>query len=120
MAPVSSTPSPCSPPNPAATFLRIYSTGNIYLTIDEIQRDLDEFMGYYNLDRTHQGYRLGGRTPAQALREALGIDALPNLRFDNQAAIDNPRVRHFSRAKRINWALVAIKTRSWRAARKLL
>ena len=30
------------------------------------------------------------------------------------------RVRHFSRAKRINGALVAIKTRSWRAAKKLL
>jgi len=28
VAPVSSTPSPCSPPNPAARFLRIYSTGN--------------------------------------------------------------------------------------------
>ena len=30
------------------------------------------------------------------------------------------RVRHFSRAKRINGACVAIKTRSWRAAKKRL
>jgi len=33
----------------------------------------------YNLDRSHQGYRLRGRTPAQALREALGIAELPPL-----------------------------------------
>jgi transposase InsO family protein len=29
----------------------------------EIQRDLDRFLEYYNLQRSHQGYRLGGRTP---------------------------------------------------------
>ncbi len=28
-----------------------------------------------------QGYRLNGRTPAQALREALGITELPSLNF---------------------------------------
>lgn len=30
-----------------------------------------------NLDRSHQGYRLRGRTPAQALQEALGIEEIP-------------------------------------------
>lgn len=44
---------------------------------EEIQCDLDRFLDYYNLERSHQGYRLKGRTPAQALREALGIDDLP-------------------------------------------
>jgi transposase InsO family protein len=48
-----------------------------YLEPAEIQRDLDRFLAYYNLDRTHQGYRLRGRTPAQALREALGVEELP-------------------------------------------
>ena len=48
-----------------------------YVTPDEIQRDLDRFLAYYNLERSHQGYRLRGRTPAQALREALGLEALP-------------------------------------------
>jgi transposase InsO family protein len=43
-----------------------------YLEPAEIQRDLDRFLEYYNLQRSHQGYRLGGRTPAQALQEALG------------------------------------------------
>jgi len=48
-----------------------------YLTPDEIQRDLDRFLAYYNLERSHQGYRLRGRTPAQALREALGVAEIP-------------------------------------------
>jgi hypothetical protein len=54
---------------------------NFYLTIQEIQRDPDEFMTYYNLERNHQGYRLGGRTPALALRQTLALDALPSLDF---------------------------------------
>jgi transposase InsO family protein len=48
-----------------------------YVTPSEIQRDLDRFLAYYNLERSHQGYRLKGRTPAQALREALGAEELP-------------------------------------------
>ena len=51
-----------------------------YLEPVEIQRDLDVFLEDYNLRRSHQGYRLGGRTPTQALREALAIeDDLPSL-----------------------------------------
>ena len=46
---------------------------------DEIQRDLDTFLMFYYLKRSHQGYRLKGRTPAQALREALGRKKLPPL-----------------------------------------
>jgi hypothetical protein len=38
---------------------------------------LTVFIAFYNEQRTHQGYRLKGRTPAQALREALGIERLP-------------------------------------------
>ena len=48
-----------------------------YVEVSEIQRDLDRFLDYYNLQRSHQGYRLSGRTPAQALRDALGIEELP-------------------------------------------
>lgn len=50
-----------------------------YLTPAEIQRDLDVFLRYYNLERSHQGYRLKGRTPAQALREALQLTSLPDI-----------------------------------------
>lgn len=52
-----------------------------YVDIAEIQRDLDTFLHYYNVDRSHQGYRLQGRTPAQALRDAFGRDDLPSLDF---------------------------------------
>ena len=44
-----------------------------------IQADLDEFLEFYNLKRSHQGYRLKGRTPAQALRDALGRKKLPPI-----------------------------------------
>ena len=40
---------------------------------------MDRFLRYYNLERTHQGYRLKGRTPAQALMEALGITEIPDI-----------------------------------------
>ena len=43
-----------------------------YLTPDEIQTDLDRFMVYYNFERSHQGYRVGGRTPAKALLDGIG------------------------------------------------
>lgn len=58
---------------------RVQGRTNWYLEPAEIQRDLDRFLAFYNLERSHQGYRLKGRTPAQALREALGIDDLPPL-----------------------------------------
>ena len=50
-----------------------------YIEVEEIQRDLDRFLDYYNVQRTHQGYRLKGRTPAQALCEALGLEELPRF-----------------------------------------
>src|SRR5262249_38287236 len=50
-----------------------------YLEPAEIQRDLDRFLEYYNLERSHQGYRLAGRTPAQALQDALCVTELPAL-----------------------------------------
>ncbi len=48
-----------------------------HTSAEEIQRDLDQYLTFYNLKRSHQGYRLKGRTPAQALREALGPKKLP-------------------------------------------
>jgi transposase InsO family protein len=56
---------------------RVQGRKNWYLSPAEIQRDLDRFLAYYNGQRSHQGYRLRGRTPAQALREALGVSKLP-------------------------------------------
>lgn len=58
---------------------RVAGRSTWYEDVAQIQADLDRFLDYYNLRRSHQGYRLQGRTPAQALAEALGlqIDTLP-------------------------------------------
>lgn len=50
-----------------------------YTDVAAIQRHLDVLLDHYNLRRSHQGYRLNGKTSAHALREALGIDELPPL-----------------------------------------
>lgn len=60
-----------------------------YITLAEIQRDLDAFLRYYNLERSHQGYRLKGRTPAQALREALTIKDLPPIVPEPEVTAEN-------------------------------
>ena len=39
----------------------------IYETIDALQKDLGEWLQYYNNKRTHQGNMCCGRTPIQTL-----------------------------------------------------
>jgi len=39
----------------------------IYLTIEELQQDLDDWIDYYNQRRTHQGKMCCGRTPWQTM-----------------------------------------------------
>jgi hypothetical protein len=53
---------------------RVVGRTTWYLEPGEIQRHLEVFPEHYNLRRSHQGYRLAGRPPAQTLREALAID----------------------------------------------
>jgi hypothetical protein len=43
---------------------RVHGRTKWYTARDEIQRDLETFMAFYNFRRTHQGYRVAGRTPA--------------------------------------------------------
>ena len=45
----------------------------IYGTIEELQVDLDEWLTYYNNDRTHQGKKCCGRTPMQTLEDGKKI-----------------------------------------------
>jgi hypothetical protein len=57
------------------------------------QADLDRFLASFNLERSHQGYRLRGNSPAQALREALAFEDLPALTYPLPAeedAIEQP------------------------------
>ena len=45
----------------------------LYETIEEIQADLDVFMGWYNNERTNQGKYCQGRTPAQTFADGLEL-----------------------------------------------
>ena len=58
---------------------RVKGRTTSYLEPEEIQRGLVRFLAYRNLERSQQVYRLKGRTPAQALREALRIEELPPI-----------------------------------------
>lgn len=41
----------------------------LYTTLEEMQKDLDDFMKYYNFDRTNQGKRCQSRTPYETFLE---------------------------------------------------
>lgn len=45
-------------------FYQVNLRKKIYRTIEELQGDLDHFLGFYNFNRPHQGYRVKGRCPA--------------------------------------------------------
>jgi transposase InsO family protein len=46
-------------------FYQISLRKKIYTTLEELQTDLDDWLNYYNHERTHQGVRCNGRTPMQ-------------------------------------------------------
>ena len=52
-------------------FYSIAFRKKIYLTVEELQQDLDEWLGRYNNRRTHQGKRCQGRTPMTTFTENL-------------------------------------------------
>jgi transposase InsO family protein len=43
----------------------------LYSSLDEMQHDLDEWMKYYNLERTHSGRYCYGKTPMETFKESL-------------------------------------------------
>jgi transposase InsO family protein len=45
----------------------------LYTTLEEIQADLDDFMVYYNSQRTNQGRYCQGRTPIQTFQDGLEL-----------------------------------------------
>jgi transposase InsO family protein len=48
-------------------FYQVSFRKKIYLSIEELQKDLDDWLYYYNHERTHQGKMCCGRTPIQTL-----------------------------------------------------
>jgi transposase InsO family protein len=45
----------------------------IYSSIEEMQKDLDEWMQYYNDERTHSGKYCFGKTPAETFADSLHL-----------------------------------------------
>ena len=60
-------------------FYQITFRKKLYSTMEELQKDLDVWMEYYNNDRTHQGKKCCGRTPLETLIDGKSIWAEKNL-----------------------------------------
>jgi len=60
-------------------FYQITFRKKLYDSLEELQKDLDEWMIYYNNDRTHQGKMCCGRTPLETLLDGKSIWAEKNL-----------------------------------------
>jgi Integrase core domain len=43
----------------------------LYTNLEEMQKDLDEWMKYYNQDPTHSGRYCYGKTPMETFKESL-------------------------------------------------
>lgn len=54
-------------------FYRIAFRKKVYSELDELQKDLDDWVEYYNHQRTHQGKMCCGRTPMQTLLDGKKI-----------------------------------------------
>ncbi|MCG8609253.1 MAG: IS481 family transposase [Pseudomonadales bacterium] len=60
-------------------FYQITFRKKLYSNLEELQKDLDEWMKYYNNDRTHQGKMCCGRTPMETLLDGKSIWVGKNL-----------------------------------------
>ncbi|MGR5096039.1 IS481 family transposase [Vibrio maritimus] len=60
-------------------FYQVTFRKKLYGSMEELQKDLDEWMDYYNNHRTHQGKMCCGRTPIETLEDGKKIWAEKNL-----------------------------------------
>ena len=54
-------------------FYQVAFRKKLYASLEELQVDLDEWLTYYNAERTHQGKMCCGRTPMQTLEDGKRI-----------------------------------------------
>ena len=50
-------------------FYQVATRKKLYTSLEELQNDLDEWLEWYNRERSHSGKRCEGRTPLQTFRE---------------------------------------------------
>lgn len=60
-------------------FYQITFRKHLYMSLEELQKDLDEWLDYYNNERTHQGKICCGRTPIETLIDGKLVWAEKNL-----------------------------------------
>ena len=60
-------------------FYQVTFRKKLYSDLDDLQKDLDEWLVYYNNDRTHQGKICKGRAPMDTLLDRKQIWAQKNL-----------------------------------------
>ena len=54
-------------------FYHVAFRKKIYMTLEELQKDLDIWLEEYNMHRPHQGKRCDGRTPYATLTDGKAI-----------------------------------------------
>jgi len=54
-------------------FYRVAFRKRIYRSLEELQEDLDEWLRYYNEERTHQGRWCYGKTPMQTFLDSKAL-----------------------------------------------
>ncbi len=54
-------------------FYQVTFRKKLYSDLNELQNDLDEWLDYYNNERTHQGKMCCGRTPLETLEDGKGL-----------------------------------------------
>ena len=63
-------------------FYRVAFRKKIYMTLEEMQTDLDAWIDSYNYDRTHQGKMCCGRTPMATFEDGKRISQEKNLNLN--------------------------------------
>jgi transposase InsO family protein len=54
-------------------FYKVTFRKKVYTSLDELQKDLDDWLRYYNYERTHQGKMCCGRTPIETFIDGKRI-----------------------------------------------
>jgi len=68
-------------------FYQVAFRKKVYTSIEELQKDVDEWMEYYNKKRPHSGKRCGGRTPMQTFKEFAHLSRLKMIGYDRQISV---------------------------------
>jgi transposase InsO family protein len=70
-------------------FYAIAFRKKLYTSLDEMQQDLDEWMNYYNQDRSHSGRYCFGKTPMETFKESL---ILARQKMIGQSYLEAPNI----------------------------